>query len=202
MQSRVVISNRTIFATRLLWTTLRSFFNFNRFFLGENKRWERVFTTFPLFKLCFSEGHFEETVVQHATNGSFVHVLTNEHQHLLSVAVVVVPVGLVFRSGFFGNVHGFLVHGSPPKADGVYAQDTACLGKLVGHPVVCSHPKEALCSQHATEVLAVSDGVGELPCIERSVMAVGETGDAVFFGLRGVFALEFGIQPAELSAFS
>ena len=60
---------------------------------------ERVLTTIPLFKLGFSEGHFEETIVQHASDGSLVHVLTNEHQHLLSVAVVVVPVRLIVQCG-------------------------------------------------------------------------------------------------------
>ena len=170
---------------------MRSRFVFCRFFLWKDKGRERVLTTFPLFKLGFCEGQFEQTVVQHTSDGGLVHVLTNEHQHLLSVAVVVVPVRLIVRSGLFGNVHGFLINRSPPKAHGVDTQDTACLGKLVSHSVVCSHPKEALCSQHAAEILAVCDGVCELPCIKGTALTIRETRDAVFFGLWGVLTLEF-----------
>ena len=82
---------------------MRSRFVFCRFFLWKDKGRERVLTTFPLFKLGFCEGQFEQTVVQHTSDGGLVHVLTNEHQHLLSVAVVVVPVRLIVRSGLFGE---------------------------------------------------------------------------------------------------
>ena len=57
----------------------------------------------------------QKAVIQQTSNGRLVHVLADEHEHLLAITVVLVPIRLPIRPRFLGDVDRVLIDRSPTR---------------------------------------------------------------------------------------